>query len=181
MKNATFTSVTQHTHNNSSHESGSLCVTGVQKSNPAFIFQMENVKFTTLTQPLTWRWALECGIHLHVRSCYVIVVMMLCINQISLHNPSVACIPRGICGDLVIAFTAASISTFYLRIMEEHALYIALESHAQNIAQIGGWLTYLRSMATKPGILTDWPWKPLGSFKVLDMLAVYGQVWCTNY
>lgn len=23
------------------------------------------------------------------------------------------------------------------------------------------------SMASRPGILTDWPWKPLGSFKVV--------------
>jgi hypothetical protein len=38
-------------------------------------------------------------------------------------------------GDPVIAFMAASISTFYLRIIEERALYIALQSHAQ-IAQI---------------------------------------------
>lgn len=27
-----------------------------------------------------------------------------------------------------------------------------------------------RSMALKPGVFTDWPWKSLGSFKVLLLL-----------
>uniref|UniRef100_A0A7N2LG43 Uncharacterized protein n=1 Tax=Quercus lobata TaxID=97700 RepID=A0A7N2LG43_QUELO len=28
-------------------------------------------------------------------------------------------------------------------------------------------------MATKPGILTDWPWKPLGSFKIWISISRY--------
>ena len=27
--------------------------------------------------------------------------------------------------------------------------------------------TSFATMASKPGLLTEWPWKPLGSFKVL--------------
>ena len=29
------------------------------------------------------------------------------------------------------------------------------------------------SMASKPGILTNWPWKPLGSFKVVFLAYLF--------
>jgi hypothetical protein len=32
---------------------------------------------TTAQQPLTWGWALVCGIHPHVRGCYAVVVLVL--------------------------------------------------------------------------------------------------------
>lgn len=38
-------------------------------------------------------------------------------------------------------------------------------------------------MASKPGILTEWPWKPLGSYKVsfvYIMLAIYTHIYLNN-
>lgn len=60
-------------------------------------------------------------------------------------------------GGFVIIHLPKSLMLFYIinlgvtRIGERHT-----QSH----------ITFDGIMATKPGILTDWPWTPLGSFKV---------------
>ena len=36
-------------------------------------------------------------------------------------------------------------------------------------------------MATKPGMLTDWPWKPLGSLKVLQSVCHHVQLLCLSF
>jgi hypothetical protein len=38
------------------------------------IYCMENDKFTTSQHPLTWGWALQTGLHSHVRGCCGVVV-----------------------------------------------------------------------------------------------------------
>lgn len=48
------------------------------------------------------------------------------------------------------------------------------------------WSTFDGIMATKPGILTDWPWTPLGNFKVhyfffLSLLCLFNYyIYCST-